>query len=225
MKWLSLAEWWYNTNHHSTINTTPYEIVYGQIPPIHVPYVGGDNRVESVDRTLTARKEAIETHLKYTMSSTSHNLRNGKERCHKSGDLPICNEQGVMKVEPVAILDRRLAKRANVVAIFVLVEPVAILDRRLAKRANVVVVFVLVQWANRTKNNATWNPLSKFKRISLLSKFDLEDKISLRGMDCYKSRSDLWVSASTGDEQQQILASTDNEQQRVPTEERQDLGS
>ncbi|GJR91413.1 gypsy/ty3 retroelement polyprotein [Tanacetum coccineum] len=59
MKWLSLAEWWYNTNHHSAINTTPYEIVYGQSPPIHVPYVGGDIRVELVDRTLTAREEAI----------------------------------------------------------------------------------------------------------------------------------------------------------------------
>ncbi|GKF80729.1 hypothetical protein Tco_0239331, partial [Tanacetum coccineum] len=67
------------------------------------------------------------------------------------------------------------------------VEPVAILDTRLAKRANVVAIFVLVQWENRTKEDATWNPLSKFKRISLLSKFDLEDKISLRGMDCYKS--------------------------------------
>nr|GEZ49625.1 reverse transcriptase [Tanacetum cinerariifolium] len=60
MKWLSLAEWRYNTNHHSAINTTPYEIVYGQSPPIHVPYIGGDSRVESVDRSLTAREEAIE---------------------------------------------------------------------------------------------------------------------------------------------------------------------
>ena len=67
MKWLSLAEWWYNTNHHSAINSTPYEVVYGQPPPVHIPYVGGESRVESVDRTLTAREEAIATckfHLK-----------------------------------------------------------------------------------------------------------------------------------------------------------------
>ncbi|GJR91412.1 retrotransposable element Tf2 [Tanacetum coccineum] len=30
-----------------------------------------------------------------------------------SGVLPACNEQGVLMVEPVAILDRRLAKRGN----------------------------------------------------------------------------------------------------------------
>ncbi|GJT82003.1 reverse transcriptase [Tanacetum coccineum] len=52
-KWLPLAEWWYNTNYHSTLNTTPYEILYGQMPPIHIPYVPGESRVDTVDRTLT----------------------------------------------------------------------------------------------------------------------------------------------------------------------------
>lgn len=31
-KWLSLAEWWYNTCIHSVIKMTPYEAVYG-VPP------------------------------------------------------------------------------------------------------------------------------------------------------------------------------------------------
>ncbi|GKD20076.1 reverse transcriptase [Tanacetum coccineum] len=59
VKWLPLAEFWYNTNFHSAINTTPYETVYCQTPPIHIPYVPGDSRVESVDRTLQSREEAI----------------------------------------------------------------------------------------------------------------------------------------------------------------------
>ncbi|GJY82632.1 retrovirus-related pol polyprotein from transposon 17.6 [Tanacetum coccineum] len=59
MKWLSLAERWYNTNHHSVINTTPFEVIYGQPPPVHVPYVGGESRVEAVDRTLTAREATM----------------------------------------------------------------------------------------------------------------------------------------------------------------------
>lgn len=33
-KWLPLAEWWYNTTFHSSIKSTPFEIVYGQPPPI-----------------------------------------------------------------------------------------------------------------------------------------------------------------------------------------------
>ncbi|GJX10764.1 retrotransposable element Tf2 [Tanacetum coccineum] len=40
-EWLSLAELWYNTNFHTSINTTPFEVVYGQTTPIHVAYLGG----------------------------------------------------------------------------------------------------------------------------------------------------------------------------------------
>ncbi|GJZ86414.1 retrotransposable element Tf2 [Tanacetum coccineum] len=68
-KSLSLAEWWYNTNYHSALNTTSYEVLYGQTPPIHIPYVIGESKVDSVDRTLTAREEvvrALKFHLKRT---------------------------------------------------------------------------------------------------------------------------------------------------------------
>jgi len=34
-KWASLAKWWYNTNYHSALHTTPYEVVYGQ-PPVFI---------------------------------------------------------------------------------------------------------------------------------------------------------------------------------------------
>lgn len=33
MKWLHLAEWWYNTNHHSALKVTPFEALYEFPPP------------------------------------------------------------------------------------------------------------------------------------------------------------------------------------------------
>ncbi|GKB61312.1 reverse transcriptase [Tanacetum coccineum] len=47
MQWLSLAEFWYNTNFHTSINTTPFEVVYGQKPPIHFHYLAGESIVEA----------------------------------------------------------------------------------------------------------------------------------------------------------------------------------
>nr|GEW60748.1 hypothetical protein [Tanacetum cinerariifolium] len=58
-QWLSLAEFWYNTNFHIAIQITSFEAVYGQKPPVHVPYVPGESVVESVDRTLQAREQTL----------------------------------------------------------------------------------------------------------------------------------------------------------------------
>lgn len=44
-KWLALAEFWYNTNYHTTTHLTPFEVVYRQAPPIHLPYLLGESKV------------------------------------------------------------------------------------------------------------------------------------------------------------------------------------
>lgn len=36
VKWLSLAQWWYNTNSHASLKTTPFEALFGYALP-HLP--------------------------------------------------------------------------------------------------------------------------------------------------------------------------------------------
>ena len=48
--WILLAELWYNSNWHSAMGVTPYEVVYGQPPSLHIPYVARDSAVEAVDK-------------------------------------------------------------------------------------------------------------------------------------------------------------------------------
>lgn len=57
--WLPLAEWWYNTNFHTSIQLTPYEVVYNQPPPLHLPYLPGEISEVAVDRSLQKREQMI----------------------------------------------------------------------------------------------------------------------------------------------------------------------
>lgn len=54
-QWLPLAESWYNTNYHATTKMTPYEAVYGQLPPSPTSYLKGFSKVQAVDQLLQHR--------------------------------------------------------------------------------------------------------------------------------------------------------------------------
>ncbi|GKC57879.1 retrotransposon-related protein [Tanacetum coccineum] len=45
VQWVPLAEYWYNTSFHTSINTTPCQVLYGQPPPAHVAYTAGDSAI------------------------------------------------------------------------------------------------------------------------------------------------------------------------------------
>ena len=54
--WLSLAEYWFNTNFHTSTKTTPFEALYGYPPPRLMDYVPGTTRVEAVHMHLRSRR-------------------------------------------------------------------------------------------------------------------------------------------------------------------------
>lgn len=90
-KWLPLAEWWYNTTYHSAIIMTPYEVLYGQKPPLHLPYVTHSSLVEEVDRSLRARENTIRL-LKHHLQLAQARMKaqTNKKRSHRSfeeGDM------------------------------------------------------------------------------------------------------------------------------------------
>lgn len=70
--YLSYAEWWYNTIFHSSIQTTPYEALYGQPPPLHLPYVAGDSVIEEVDMSLLTRE--------FKLQLLKHHLQRAQQR-------------------------------------------------------------------------------------------------------------------------------------------------
>jgi hypothetical protein len=89
-KWLPLAEWWYNTDFHSSLKTTPFEVLYGQTPPIHIPYLPKDSNVEAVDQQLTLREDMLRT-IKANLQLAQHRMvqlanKRRSERIFRVGD-------------------------------------------------------------------------------------------------------------------------------------------
>lgn len=55
LDWLPWAEYCYNTSYHSTLQTTPFQVVYGRPPPALIPYTAGSVRTNTVDGLLKDR--------------------------------------------------------------------------------------------------------------------------------------------------------------------------
>ena len=79
LKWLPLAEWWYNTMYHTAIRTTPYQVVYGQPAPVHLPYISGDSMVEAVDRSLQTREAAIKL-IQFHLMRAQHRMKQQEDK-------------------------------------------------------------------------------------------------------------------------------------------------
>lgn len=69
-----MAKWWYNTTYHSAIQTTSYEGLYGQDPPLHLPYVAGASLVATVDPTLQ-HKDVMRKVLKFHLTRAQDQMK------------------------------------------------------------------------------------------------------------------------------------------------------
>ena len=90
-RWLSLAEFWYNTNFHTSLELTPFQALYGIPAPIHIPYIPGDSLVAAVDRLLVEKEDMIKV-LHHQLSNAQHRMkqladRHQTDRSFKIGDM------------------------------------------------------------------------------------------------------------------------------------------
>nr|GFB19505.1 hypothetical protein [Tanacetum cinerariifolium] len=73
-KWLSWAEYSYNTSFHSSANTTPFKILYAQDPPPLAHYGSQPTPIFEVDRYLEERDRVLKE-LKEHLSKVQVNMK------------------------------------------------------------------------------------------------------------------------------------------------------
>ena len=89
-RWIPLVEWWYNTTFHSATQTTPYEIVYGQPAPVHLPYFPGNSKMEAIDRSLQAKEAAIKL-LKFHLHRAQQRMKHQANKARTDREYKICS--------------------------------------------------------------------------------------------------------------------------------------
>ncbi|GJY77978.1 reverse transcriptase [Tanacetum coccineum] len=185
MQWLSLAEYWYNINFHSSTNITPFEAAYGQPPPTYVPYENEDSHVESLMRNLANKHRTdrqfevgmwvyvkLQPHRQVTLRKSAYNKLSSKyygpfQVVKKVGQvayqlaLPVTSQiHNVFHVSQLKKCTHPVEASGVLPAVdsevLLLKTPAPILDRRLGKVRNSPVMYVLVQWTGESVEDATW---------------------------------------------------------------------
>jgi hypothetical protein len=59
-KWLALTKWWYNTNYHTTLKTTPFETLYGYAPPYLLMGSAPKGSNPAITVVLVDKQEALQ---------------------------------------------------------------------------------------------------------------------------------------------------------------------
>ncbi|XP_039045952.1 uncharacterized protein LOC120185946 [Hibiscus syriacus] len=181
-KYLPLAEWWYNTNYHTTLGVTPFEALYGYKPPMI-----------NWQTNTSVNAEGDEVYLKlqpYKQSSVAVR-RNLKLAAKFYGPYKIQKRIGSVayqlelpaysKIHPVfhvSLLKKKVGEGTitskNPPELSedgqMKVYPTIVLNKRIVKRQNKVITQLLIQWSNLGEENATWEDYAVLK--SQFSDFD-----------------------------------------------------
>jgi hypothetical protein len=86
--WLAWAEYWFNTSFNASTGRTPYEIVYGRVPPTITRWVQGETRVAAVQKELLDRDEALKQ-LREQLMRAQYRMKQlaDRKRCDKSFEV------------------------------------------------------------------------------------------------------------------------------------------
>ncbi|KAD7478366.1 hypothetical protein E3N88_01502 [Mikania micrantha] len=175
IKWLPLAQWWYNTTFHSAIKMSPYEALFGVKAPVHIPFIPGDTQIAAVEE-LHRDREGMIKKLKFNLELHSNQKLSPRYfgpylivekigACAYKLDLPP--DSCIHPTFHVSLLKPAhgsiLSSTQLPSALRFTLQPRAVIDRKLIRKGNKAGIKVLVHWEGLAITDATWEWLDELK--------------------------------------------------------------
>ncbi|KAL8113758.1 hypothetical protein AgCh_020885 [Apium graveolens] len=115
MQWISWAEYCYNTSYHSSLKTTPFEVVYGRAPPRLLNYCSGLSRVEAVEQELKIRDQIV-SGIRDRLLQAQDIMKNNYDKSHREvhfevGDLVLLKLQPYRQLSLASNRNKKLSPR------------------------------------------------------------------------------------------------------------------
>jgi hypothetical protein len=108
-RWLSWAEYWYNTNYHASLKSTPFEALYGRSPPV---LIRGDVNLSAVEEVnkLTAERNAMLREMQEQLLRAQDVMRAQANKHRREVEYQV-GDMVYLKIQPYKL--RKLANRIN----------------------------------------------------------------------------------------------------------------
>ena len=108
-KWLSPAEFWYNTNYHSSLTKSPFEILYGQEPQ-HFGITRVPVRTNSDLEAWLKERDQIADILKWQLTRVQHRMKQQADKKRSERSFAV-GDRVWLKLQPY--VQTSVAPRAN----------------------------------------------------------------------------------------------------------------
>nr|GFA31449.1 Ty3/gypsy retrotransposon protein [Tanacetum cinerariifolium] len=97
VKFLSWVEYCYDTSYHSSIKMSPFQALYGRLPPMIIPYPPRPFKVSTFDEVLTKRDELLRQ-IWHNLLAGKHHMemkanRSQRDVEFKQGDMVLVLER------------------------------------------------------------------------------------------------------------------------------------
>jgi hypothetical protein len=111
LKWLPLAEWWYNTSFHTATKMTPFMALYGYHPPSITSSLKEKSKVQAVEDHIENQQQVLQI-LKDNLTMAQNRMKQQADQ-HRSERSFEVGDWVFLRLQPYKQMSLKQAKKDN----------------------------------------------------------------------------------------------------------------